>query len=253
VTTTETESDLLLKQKTLIVPDVHQQTIKLNSLRDLFDEAERVVFLGDFFDSYVPGGLMNTIEWLNANFANEKFEFLFGNHDCHYAFSNRNFRCSGYTDDSAALISQHLNPAVWERFKVFTRVGCFLLSHAGVRPETLRYSEPDVEQEALMLARSGSFHPLWNAGWARGGRAQFGGPTWLDWRHEFIGVPAQPQIVGHTNGKDVRVKGPNYCLDTNLTHVAWVTGYAVKVVRIDRTGESRSCGECGGRLQAETA
>lgn len=224
--------------QTIIIPDVHGQVGKLRNLDDtLIPQAEHVVMLGDFFDSFAPSVQHDTAAWIRDHVGDEKFTFLWGNHDCHYAFSHPYFRCSGYQPLTQTIVNTVLTSEDWSRLKVFTKVGDYLVSHAGFHPTTMHYVDnPDIAGKALDLAFAGEFHNMWNAGVARGGTAAFGGPTWLDWNQEFVPLEV-PQIVGHTKGPDVRVKqhadgAKSYCIDTNLEHVCWTDGKDVEIVRL---------------------
>ena len=71
----------------LIIPDVHQNIDRLNSILRTKDaeEAQEIIFLGDYFDSfdydfYTP----EMCDILNKNIDNDRYTFLIGNHDAHY-------------------------------------------------------------------------------------------------------------------------------------------------------------------------
>jgi len=213
--------------RTLIIPDVHEQYSELLALTPKMESADRVVLLGDFWDTFFPDGKQGLITtWLLGVLWHDKYDVLWGNHDCHYAFDNAQFLCSGYSRDTKALLKKEMPEEAWRRFKISTKVGPFVVSHAGWHPKTLYLNESvDI---ALDKAFKGGFHPLWQAGRAVGGSAEFGGPTWLRWWElKDVGFP---QIVGHT-----RVKEPktdllgNWNLDTGLRHVAWIDEASGKV------------------------
>ena len=214
--------------RTLIVPDIHEQIDKLWNIEEtLMAQAARVVMLGDFFDSFRPAGQQrDCAQWVKDHLGDDKFTILWGNHDCHYAFKHPAYRCSGYSADTQRIVSEVLTPDDYRKVKISTKVGKFLVSHAGFHPNLMVFTDDEVQQDALDAALSGKHHPIWSAGWARGGAAIVGGPVWLDWNEEFEPVEGTPQIVGHTNGKAVRTKQLNseisYCLDTSLHHVMWV-------------------------------
>lgn len=205
---------------TLIIPDVHEQYNDLLALESKMEEAKRVVLLGDFWDTFYPDGKQGLIAtWLLGKLWDPKYDVLWGNHDCHYAFDHRMFMCSGYNKTTKALLQKEMPVEAWKRFKVFTEVGPYVVSHAGWHPETLVYK--DKVDEALELAFAGKWHSMWQAGRASGGTAMYGGPTWLRWWElEDVGFK---QIVGHTIVKEPKqdMLG-NWCLDTQLRHVMWV-------------------------------
>lgn len=226
--------------KTLIVPDIHERITRLNQIAvEFFPEADRIVMLGDFFDTHEQHQAAHKIcEWIVAHQGDERITWLWGNHDCHYAFTNGMFRCSGYDWQTQATIKSMLTREVWERFKIWTHVAGFLVSHAGFNKHTIGLVNPLIHEEALKKAFSGGFHKLWNPGMSVGG-VGIGGPTWLRWGEAYAPDNIEafdiPQIVGHTIGKEVRTliheSGPiTYNLDTNLNHVMWVEDGQARVV-----------------------
>ena len=230
---------------TLLIPDIHERLDRLEvALRGRIEKADRVVFLGDWFDAFGPFDrerFRQICAFLNQNAAGVFYEpedgeepgrlipatFLLGNHDCHYFFRHNAFKCSGYDPRKQALVDDLVAPETIKRFVISTRVGPYLVSHAGYTEVTLQYCRPEVEIEAIGTALAGGFDPLFGAGYDRGGDQLVGGPTWLDWSN-LQHIPDCAQIVGHSNGRDVRVKGGlgvphnSYCLDTALRHCAWV-------------------------------
>lgn len=172
-----------MTDRVLVIPDVHEKVDKLRLLEPLMQQADRVVFLGDFFDAWTGDGRRETAHWLKNNVHNDKYEFLLGNHDCHYAFQNSNFKCSGYDDHKQQYINRILRAADWRRFKVYSLIGCYTLSHAGFTADNVvRLRTREAEAQALQMAFDGGFHEMWQCGYARGGNAPSSGPTWLDWK-----------------------------------------------------------------------
>jgi hypothetical protein len=110
----------------------------------------------------------------------------------------------------------------------------WLCSHGGIHPSLLhpflgfdKASLLALEEEALWKLRyCQQVTPFIAAGRGRGGPARVGGVDWLDWETEFIPINGLNQIVGHSNGKEVRVKkgldSVNYCVDTHLHHIVEV-------------------------------
>jgi len=223
---------------TLIIPDIHEQITALRSdIVPLIEQATHVVFLGDWFDTFSKDKCAIEMCRFIQEHTGEKYTKLLGNHDCHYFFNHHWFMCSGFKPHTMMVVKNVLTPEDIEQFKIYTQIGKFVLSHAGFHPETIKYFHPTVEKEALDLARRGEFHPVFHAGLARGGQANFGGPTWLDWNYEFLPM-GTPQIVGHTHvDGSVRVKDDNgvvsYCLDSGLKHVMWTDGQDVEIVSFE--------------------
>lgn len=222
--------------KTLIVPDVHEDISTLMRIESRWmGDVDRVVMLGDFFDTFGSSNVHEICEWILRHINDERFTWLFGNHDCHYVFDHPRFGCSGFKLHKRIIIHSMtmLRDGVWRKFKMWTEVPGvdgvpIVVSHAGFHPDTLQYKAPNIQEEALALAFSGEFHPLWNAGAARGGRGR-SGVTWLDWEQEFTPISGMPQIVGHTKGRKVRTKEESYCIDTALNHVAIVEDGVVSI------------------------
>ena len=207
--------------KTLVVPDIHEQVEKLEKLSNFFEKWDTVVFLGDWFDTYGPRKHTSTARFLKERLDDKRYVFLLGNHDGHYAFQHAGFLCSGFQWQTKEDLRTILGPEDWKRFRLFYQAGPFLLSHAGLRPETKHFI--DEEMEALEMAASGKFHRAFAAGWSRGGYEEFGGPTWLDWEKEFMPLVKRPQIVGHSQMNRVRTRMntnaegfSSYCIDDAL-------------------------------------
>lgn len=209
----------------LIVPDIHERIAKLTtSIEPLFDDVDHVIFLGDWFDTYSKVKHQKEMcDFILKYLTDDRFTFLMGNHDAHYRWTNHQFPCSGYSPTTARIVEKNLRPADWQRFKISTRVGPFLISHAGYHPDVLanRHAEP----HACQIADSGGFHQLFGPGRSRGGWLEFGGPTWLDFNWEFEDIPLQPQIVGHTfqpTGPKASPNGESFCIDTGLKHLGYI-------------------------------
>ena len=213
--------------KTLFIPDVHERVEVLKKLEPLMEKADRVVFLGDFFDTFSNDKqALATAQWLKPRLYDSKFTVLWGNHDCHYAFTHPMFRCSGYLHSTQTILDKEFKEDDWRRFKPFTRVSKYLVSHAGFRPETKKLLEE--ARQAVENASKGMFHNFWMPGWSVGGPAKFGGPTWLRWWElKDIG---DPQIVGHTPLEKPEIKEDGSInLDTHSKYVAWVDEDSGKV------------------------
>ena len=217
---------------TLIIPDVHGDLPTLKALAPAIDEADRVVMLGDLFDSFQPYDAEGICEWTLEHIYNPKFVFIHGNHDAHYFFNHPYFRCSGYQKVTQKLVDELLSTKERRQFKLWTEVGPFTVSHAGFHDKTMRYKTPQDHETALDAAFNGMFHPLFMPGSARGGFG-VGGVTWLDWQYEFQDLPKLPQIVGHSRRDGiVRKKGRSYCIDSGLQAVCWVNGGDIEIVRV---------------------
>jgi len=226
--------------KCLLIPDVHQDIPWLDRILGRETDWGRVIFLGDYFDSKQPlrlrTGVGATCDYLNKlhRELGNRAVFLLGNHDIQYLEAkpacdahrtprNLNYKCgSAYSHSAATKIAKGLAPEFWAESRLFVHVNGWLVSHAGVDarlwPKAANVDEAlgALEQEAklALVSMKRGPHPLLQAGRVRGGDADFGGITWLDWDAEFRDALPLPQIVGHTsNTRGARQKGRSWCLD----------------------------------------
>lgn len=225
--------------KTLVVPDIHERIDVLMRLEvEEFPKADRVVFLGDWFDTFHARVPQAICQWLLEHLGDHKFTFLLGNHDCHYAFDHDMFKCSGYDEGTKRVVRAHMQPDNWRRFQLSTYVGPYLVSHAGFHHRYMGYIDALNARDAIEIGLNGGFEPVFTPGYAVGGkRGDIGGPTWLRWNEEFEPTHGVPQIVGHTYGHDWRTiigadETVNYCIDTGLKHVLWCEEDAVNGVYV---------------------
>jgi hypothetical protein len=223
----------------LIVPDVHEQIVRLKNVLRRYPSVEWIVFLGDWMDSFdgLTWQTHETVKWLRDNVENPKYTFIWGNHDMHYAFPCDGVICSGWDKNKLEIVRQHLTDNDhWKKFKLLHWIETpngivvsddskgnmvqpahpteWLLSHAGVHPSLLnpilgfdKQSLQALEEEAMWKLRyTQQVTSFIAAGRGRGGPARVGGVDWLDWSSEFVCISGLNQIVGHSFGKEVRTK-----------------------------------------------
>lgn len=212
---------------TIIWADVHERLEKLLwADKEVFSTADRVVLLGDFWDTfaaYDEGRVRAICAWIVKNINNPKFTFILANHDSHYAFKHPHYKCSGYNPRTQVIVDEMIHPGVWRNFKIFDKIGPYTVSHAGFCEATLQYAKTEVCREAIEAGIRGDFDPIFAAGRGRGGYLPHGGPLWLDWNAEFDHIDDFPQIVGHTPDSFIRFKGAgpsfqSWCIDTHNQH-----------------------------------
>lgn len=246
----------LVANTCLIIPDVHQNIAWVDRVLSKENTADKVVFLGDYFDTRKPAqprtGVGATCLYLTKIFQElgEKAVFLLGNHDIQYLEAkpacdhyrtprNLHYQCgSAFSHAAAAKIAKDLAGEFWQKSRLFVQVDGWLLSHAGISPglwpqaATVAESLVVLDQRcalALQTMKRGP-DPLLQAGKVRGGEAERGGITWLDWNEEFTDALPLPQIVGHTPSEDgARKKGRSWCLDGLQTCYAILTEAGVSV------------------------
>lgn len=194
--------------RTLIIPDLHLQHQRADEIIK-HEGADKIVFLGDYFDDYGDDYRENLImaEWLAASLEQPNRTHLFGNHDIGYAFKHRSYKCSGYETGKDYAINSVLKEEQWRKLHLYTYVGDYLCSHAGVHTHMYQtyYKGRSLNkylQEECKLALDDAFaglpsrQILW-AGRSRGGTETVGGIVWCDCS-EFIGIHGVNQIFGHT-------------------------------------------------------
>ena len=129
--------------KTVVIGDIHgRSTWKLITH---LEKPDRVIFIGDYFDSYdIPGldqihNFKEIIEYKETSFSREgtleehKTEviLLIGNHDHHYFPEVGNTGTSGYQHGIAPNIIQVIDENR-KHLKMAYQMGEFLFTHAGV-------------------------------------------------------------------------------------------------------------------------
>ena len=239
--------------KILILPDVHESFEKMiHVLNTLGKTADRVVWVGDYFDAKPVSNeenVRNMALFLKNNIDNERYDFGLGNHDAHYLFDDREFKCSGYNGITKQIVTEHLGQ-LRHRFKLFNWLAPdVLLTHAGLSHQwldtvhledapladlqawTLRLQEMWVTGEQHQDCGGVTPFDLVSAvGSCRGGYHHTGGIIWCDWRYEFQPITGLTQVMGHTYMKDAPHTTPmdatghqSFMLDSGFTHVGIAT------------------------------
>lgn len=207
-----------MQKISLIIPDLHHRWHQAEKIISTVG-ADDIIFLGDYFDDFDDDAEMvrDTSEWLIESVKKPNRIHLFGNHDQHYAFPYRSFRCSGYEEWKYFIIHDLVTKATWEKLKWYHVLEeKWLLSHAGLHklnvPQdilALHTDRPkffaeltqwlDVEiQNCLRKAANNETSWVFNAGRARWGQQRVGGITWCDYEREFYPILGLNQILGHT-------------------------------------------------------
>jgi hypothetical protein len=203
-----------MSNKIVIIPDLHNRVDWVEAcLKEI--PHDRVVFLGDYFDSFGDGPSIakHTAEWLRASLEDPKRIHLFGNHDMPYFFpQNRYLYCPGFDlEKQRAILSVLPLFETREKLKLCHFENNYLFSHAGAHPELFTHPTEGMsvdwvqEQAQAALQReivSGFPSPVVQYSSARMGLQNhhyfIGGLTWCDWNQEFRPAENINQIVGHT-------------------------------------------------------
>jgi predicted phosphodiesterase len=207
-----------MKKTTLIISDLHHRWQQAEEIIATVD-ADEIIFLGDYFDDFNddPAAVRETCEWFESSVSKPNRIHLFGNHDQHYAYVYRTFRCSGYAQWKYFIIHDTLPHQIWNKVKWYHFLdGRWLLTHGGLhkdnvpgsilklktdRPKFIKelgnYLDYHI-REGFRLGATGQNSWIFNAGAARWGNQKIGGITWCDFEKEFAPFRGINQIVGHT-------------------------------------------------------
>lgn len=215
-------------QTILLLSDSHQEVNKLEYIltKESYDIC---VHLGDHFDSFSHDSEADAIKvcnFLKKWMFKPNFYSTFGNHDMPIFHNNPYTICSGFYKWKKDLVAKELGellPEIRSKFKWYIFVDDFLCSHAGVNahhfPPNLKVTKDGITKwldtqieyakESLI---AGSYHYLYGAGVARGGRQSYGSLLWQDFDAEFEPIEDLKQIVGHSSHPRIL----NHSSDGNL-------------------------------------
>ena len=207
--------------KTIVIPDVHQRIDLADAILAKEASFDKCIFLGDIWDSHDPKfhtrhHAFLAAKWVAEKVFEDKYVFLFGNHDLGYAHRNPHLMITGYNLYHDVAIWEVLEHKHFARFKFFTFEQGFFLSHAGLHPsflppiwgdkditeknitEFLTHAERDCRKNYL---ESAGVHWFFLPGDARFNPKRgipAGGLVWCDFTEEFEAIPNLSQIFGHT-------------------------------------------------------
>jgi predicted phosphodiesterase len=216
--------------KILVIPDTHGK-IKWFDLILSFKNFDKIIFLGDYFDSFDESienqitGFFKVVELIKSN--PEKYIALLGNHDMQYLkpeFMNYPIQCSGFQTNQNFRIYSLLKENL-KLFKIAHQENLdsktVLFSHAGVTTSLIKeclrikINKPyeDIIDEFMInkniagllnfcLIELNLEYLHW-CGKSRGGNNKFSGPFWCGLKElendciqnsylDFV------QVVGHT-------------------------------------------------------
>ena len=208
--------------KLLTISDLHGRTTWKQAD---FSACDRVIFLGDYTDSFVvdDATIFNNLSEIIQLRRKQptKFILLIGNHDAQYLHFPH-YRCSGFRAWAqpalSTLFSKHES-----LFQIAYQEGPYLFTHAGVSSrwfsKLLAKTQTDgqpitpgfdvanllngVHRQSLRFR-----NVLFEVGPKRGGMDSFSGPVWADrdeTRNDFL--PGYHQVVGHTPIDDITTYG----------------------------------------------
>lgn len=228
----------------LIIPDVHGRDFWKKPCSNI-TEYDKVIFLGDYLDSYDFDGIGKNQELDNfkeilelSNNNPGKVVLLIGNHDLHYIDKNSRMVASRFCMDMFEEYHKLFTDNI-DKFKVIYRAGKYIFTHAGILKNWMDENGlNDIEKfnkDLLDFSKFGPFHrnPLEDISYRRGGNYDSGSCIWADVREHYIslegshnfselqekGIPEENipdyyQIFGHTqlidsfNGDEPVYSGP---------------------------------------------
>lgn len=223
----------------LTIGDIHGN-IKWINLIPQFKDFDKVIFMGDYFDSFTEPikhqiiAFKKVVELIKSN--PNKFIGLWGNHDLHYLktkLGNLPKQSSGFQEKHAAVITILLE----ESFLLFkaahqetTENNTFLFTHAGITPDLvkaiLEFKKGKIWEEIFDVLLENDIDKVFNflfdincpllyyVGPDREGKDTFSGMFWCD-KSELdcnnIYTSTTFQVVGHTYVNYPHI-GENNCI-----------------------------------------
>jgi hypothetical protein len=227
---------------TIVIPDVHQNLNFVKTILFENPDAEKYIFLGDWFDSHKKNGEISSFKktctflkhLVLEHPLKDRFVFLVGNHDmCYIAHNNKSgktsigskiipYWCSGATNSKISTFRRNFwdcqlyDDFFIKNFKVIYKENNFIFSHAGLDISKIPYGSTienfieDVAKSAWENFRDFTWkynYVISDIGVCRGGWANCGGLLWLDYYREFnASGNIGKQIFGHTSGSEPRVE-----------------------------------------------
>jgi len=199
--------------KTIVIPDIHNDTKRADSILSK-ESADEFVFLGDIFDNFhdCPQIALNTARWLAEILQRTDCVVLFGNHDVPYRWPrNRYVMCPGFTPEKCIAINSVMTHELWDKMHWVYKTQGWHLSHAGLHEKIFAhpmtgFSDAHLAQvidEGISRLLAGQDPEHCRAGF-RMGIMRVGGLTWADWS-EFEPLIGINQIVGHSPYSYVRL------------------------------------------------
>lgn len=216
--------------KILIIGDIHGHMTWLFPFNQLFDEVDKVIFLGDYVDSLdaKPSSqlyVLNSVVNLKKKYP-DKITLLIGNHELHYV-DGMVRKYSGWQGAMAFSFKDILMPAIKNReIQVLEVVDDVIFSHAGVSKVWVENCAIESLEEIneYLYERPMIFEFTPATYFDQTGNSVTQGPLWI--RPDALlkcKLPGYRYVVGHTAlNKPLKYRGI-HCFDT--LHSGWVGLY----------------------------
>jgi predicted MPP superfamily phosphohydrolase len=195
-----------------------------------FQEYDKVIFIGDYVDSYnktnleILHNLKNIITFKRAY--PDKVILLIGNHDIYYFYHNTTSWCEGHRSEAFHDL-HYLFYDNKNLFQLAFKYKNWLWTHAGVTKSFLdecinpmlhenykyyRFAK-DLEIDGLLNLMLEVNNPdMYNIGIASGGSSLIPSPIWARPKELDLDPIMFNQVVGHTNYKEI--------FTVNLAHIS---------------------------------
>ena len=204
--------------RVLVIPDVHQTDIGLNIAKKYIDSVDKVVFLGDYVDSFDSNALRgtendgpHTLEKIFSFKKNnmDKVVLLCGNHDFSYIAVTRDGQnVSGHQSDYAKI--SEVIRGNKELLEAAVKIDDIVYSHAGISKQWyIQNGKPSIEKMNTWLHEVREEHFNWDGLFDGAGDEPMQTPFWIrpaslcigskyvgDKR--FYNMHYSKQVVGHT-------------------------------------------------------
>jgi len=246
--------------KTVVIGDIHGH----NSWKQIIDkeqDADRFIFVGDYFDSFTIPGVKQMDNFLDIiefkEHTDKEVVLLLGNHDYHYLPEIEESSTSGYQTVMAPTYKILLGENK-KHLQIAYQFDDFVCSHAGFSSVWLddivedwdvtnmvdKVNELFQNQPGLIAYRS--FKMINETEWigARGyGEETFQGPLWIrpkalmNANYDTLRTQIR-QVVGHTTRKQIDIEGQStggryYFIDTMPREYLVVTDGVVSLGKLD--------------------
>lgn len=206
--------------KTIILGDTHGRSFWKSIVT--IENADRVIFIGDYFDSWDIGGeaqinnFLDIIEFKKTY--GKEVILLIGNHDHHYFKRVGYSGTSGYQPPPYPLLIEEVLEQNKEHLQMAYQFDSILCTHAGVTETWLEHVGWDgVEDKSIFINNIWKYKPLAFCFGDFGRRADPSGnniwqsPIWvrpeslMRDRHNF--KKDIIQVVGHTQQRKIDIEG----------------------------------------------
>jgi len=218
---------------TITIPDLHGR----NNWKEIDpDKYDKIIFIGDYLDSYhlpnddITNNLLDIIEFKKKY--SKKVILLLGNHELQYYFVSSKYGCSGYRYSMYHVIHSILQKEK-KLFKAahseVTEEFTYLWTHAGVHEDWYyNHFYPTIKEDEVLLESTlaEQFNnqflvenpTLFQVGYLRGGYSSVGGIFWADkLKTQDKPMHLIRQIVGHTPVPEITTVDFDYF--TSITYV----------------------------------